>query len=94
MESMLEGFQLHLGNISSEIHSLQQQSMQMNIKLKNRQVTPYDLLRTFHHCNLFILTDVIVVSVLPVFACLLFQIHVYILHRYFLPSQLDLGKLD
>ena len=35
---MLEGFQLHLGNISSEIHSLQQQSMQMNVKLKNRQV--------------------------------------------------------
>ena len=51
---MLEGFQLHLGNISSEIHSLQQQSMQMNIKLKNRQVTYYELLRTFSRYNLLI----------------------------------------
>ncbi|KAF6039988.1 VPS52 [Bugula neritina] len=43
MESMLEGFQLHLGNISSEIHALQQQSMQMNIKLKNRQAVRGEL---------------------------------------------------
>jgi len=47
MESMLEGFQLHLGNISSEIHALQQQSMQMNIKLKNRQVSLNSLLTYF-----------------------------------------------
>ena len=91
MESMLEGFQLHLGNISSEIHSLQQQSMQMNIKLKNRQVTHYDLFRTFHHCDLFILTCDCSVSV----ACVcLFVVSDTCVHRYFLTSQLDFAKLD
>ena len=37
MENMLLSFQSDLGSISSEILSLQQQSVQMNIKLKNRQ---------------------------------------------------------
>lgn len=34
---MLDGFQRNLGSISSEIQSLQQQSVSMNLKLKNRQ---------------------------------------------------------
>ena len=38
MENMLLGFQADLGSISSEISSLQQDSIKMNIKLKNRQV--------------------------------------------------------
>ena len=37
IESMLDGFQKNLGSISSEIQLLQQQSVMMNIKLKNRQ---------------------------------------------------------
>ena len=37
MENMLLNFQSDLGSISSEILSLQQQSVHMNIKLKNRQ---------------------------------------------------------
>lgn len=37
MENMLKSFQTDLGSISNEILSLQQQSVQMNIKLKNRQ---------------------------------------------------------
>ena len=37
MERMLLNFQSDLGSISSEILSLQQQSVHMNIKLKNRQ---------------------------------------------------------
>jgi len=37
MENMLLSFQSDLGSISSEILSLQQQSVQMNVKLKNRQ---------------------------------------------------------
>lgn len=38
MESLLGGFQADLGSISSEIKSLQEQSMSMGIKLKNRKV--------------------------------------------------------
>lgn len=38
MEEMLSGFQSDLGSISSEIQFLQEQSVQMNVKLKNRQV--------------------------------------------------------
>ncbi len=34
---MLDGFQKNLGSISSEIQLLQQQSVSMNVKLKNRQ---------------------------------------------------------
>ncbi|CAF0734135.1 unnamed protein product [Brachionus calyciflorus] len=37
IESMLDGFQKNLSSISSEIQILQQQSVTMNIKLKNRQ---------------------------------------------------------
>ena len=37
MENMLLSFRADLGSISSEIQSLQQQSVQMNIKLRNRQ---------------------------------------------------------
>lgn len=37
MEKMLLNFQSDLGSISNEILSLQQQSVQMNVKLKNRQ---------------------------------------------------------
>ena len=35
---MLNGFQSDLSSISSEIQSLQDQSIAMNVKLKNRQV--------------------------------------------------------
>ncbi|EDO47167.1 predicted protein, partial [Nematostella vectensis] len=37
MEKMLTSFQEDLGSISSEIQTLQEQSLSMNIKLKNRQ---------------------------------------------------------
>jgi hypothetical protein len=37
IESMLDGFQKNLCSISSEIQQLQQQSVTMNIKLRNRQ---------------------------------------------------------
>ena len=37
MESMLQTFQSDLGSISSEIIHLQQQSVDMNLRLKNRQ---------------------------------------------------------
>ena len=40
---MLDGFQRNLGSISSEIQSLQQQSVSMNIKLKNRQAVRGEL---------------------------------------------------
>ena len=43
MERMLLNFQSDLGSISSEILSLQQQSVHMNIKLKNRQSIRGDL---------------------------------------------------
>ena len=38
MEDMLTVFQADLGDISSEIQTLQDKSMIMNIKLKNRMV--------------------------------------------------------
>jgi hypothetical protein len=38
MESLLGGFQADLGSISSEIKNLQEQSMSMGIKLRNRKV--------------------------------------------------------
>ena len=38
MEEMLNGFQSDLSSISTEIQSLQEQSISMNVKLKNRQV--------------------------------------------------------
>ncbi|XP_029023596.1 vacuolar protein sorting-associated protein 52 homolog [Betta splendens] len=37
MEDMLSGFQSDLSSISSEIQTLQQQSVSMNVRLKNRQ---------------------------------------------------------
>jgi vacuolar protein sorting-associated protein 52 len=40
---MLNEFQANLGSISSEIQSLQQQSVNMNIKLKNRQTIRCEL---------------------------------------------------
>eukprot|EP01136_Pigoraptor_vietnamica_P026923 Opistho-1_new@82539 len=38
MEEMLGAFQEDLGNISSEIQTLQDQSLSMNVKLKNRKI--------------------------------------------------------
>lgn len=37
MEGMLSGFQSDLSSISSEIQTLQHQSVSMNVRLKNRQ---------------------------------------------------------
>ena len=37
MEGMLKGFQTDLSSISSEIKMLQEQSIAMNVRLKNRQ---------------------------------------------------------
>jgi hypothetical protein len=37
MESLLSGFKTDLGKISSEIRSLQEQSLGMSIKLRNRK---------------------------------------------------------
>ena len=36
MQEMLLGFQADLGGISDEIKSLQEESMSMNVKLRNR----------------------------------------------------------
>ena len=38
METMLRGFQGDLGSISDEIQALQNQSLSMNVKIKNRKV--------------------------------------------------------
>ncbi|XP_056012755.1 vacuolar protein sorting-associated protein 52 homolog isoform X3 [Ostrea edulis] len=43
MEEMLNGFQGDLSSISSEIQTLQEQSVSMNIKLKNRQAVRGEL---------------------------------------------------
>ncbi|XP_040180900.1 vacuolar protein sorting-associated protein 52 homolog [Rana temporaria] len=43
MGQMLGGFQSDLSSISSEIHSLQEMSLAMNIKLKNRQTVRSEL---------------------------------------------------
>ncbi|KAH9547824.1 hypothetical protein CY35_11G056300 [Sphagnum magellanicum] len=45
MESLLGGFQADLGSISSEIKNLQEQSMSMGIKLRNRKVAEVRLAR-------------------------------------------------
>ncbi|KAL2619828.1 hypothetical protein R1flu_000033 [Riccia fluitans] len=45
MESLLGGFQADLGSISSEIKSLQEQSMTMGVKLKNRRAAELKLAR-------------------------------------------------
>eukprot|EP00249_Psilotum_nudum_P015105 c25168_g1_i1 orf=345-2651(-) len=45
METLLGGFQADLGLISSEIKSLQEQSMSMGLKLKNRKVAELKLSR-------------------------------------------------
>lgn len=39
MQTVLSGFQTHLGSISSEIKSLQEESLSMNMKIKNRKQT-------------------------------------------------------
>ena len=39
MEEMLGKFQLDLGNISTEIRSLQEQSQSMSVRLRNRKAT-------------------------------------------------------
>ena len=43
MEQMLNGFQKDLSSISTEIQTLQHQSVSMNIKLKNRQAVRGEL---------------------------------------------------
>ncbi|XP_071501789.1 vacuolar protein sorting-associated protein 52 homolog [Diadema antillarum] len=43
MEQMLNGFQLDLGSLSAEIQTLQEQSIAMNVKLKNRQAVRGEL---------------------------------------------------
>ncbi|KAK2547080.1 Vacuolar protein sorting-associated protein 52-like protein [Acropora cervicornis] len=43
METMLTSFQENLGSISSEIQTLQEQSLSMNIRLKNRQAVRGEL---------------------------------------------------
>ncbi|CAI9716348.1 Hypothetical predicted protein [Octopus vulgaris] len=43
MEQMLNGFQADLSSISNEIQTLQEQSIAMNIKLKNRQAVRGEL---------------------------------------------------
>ncbi|XP_078433603.1 vps52 / Sac2 family [Wolffia australiana] len=45
METMLSGFQAEIGSISSEIKSLQEKSMDMGLKLKNRKVAESNLAR-------------------------------------------------
>jgi hypothetical protein len=43
METILLSFQSDLGSISHEILTLQQESVQMNVKLKNRQAVRGEL---------------------------------------------------
>ena len=43
MEKILLTFQTNLGSISHEILTLQQESVQMNVKLKNRQAVRGEL---------------------------------------------------
>lgn len=45
MEYLLSGFQAEIGSISSEIKSLQEKSMDMGLKLKNRKVAELKLAR-------------------------------------------------
>ncbi|RWR91384.1 vacuolar protein sorting-associated protein 52 A-like protein isoform X1 [Cinnamomum micranthum f. kanehirae] len=45
METLLSGFQAEIGSISSEIKSLQEKSMDMGLKLKNRKVAELKLAR-------------------------------------------------
>ncbi|PIA44168.1 hypothetical protein AQUCO_01700052v1 [Aquilegia coerulea] len=45
METLLSGFQVEIGSISSEIKSLQEKSMDMGLKLKNRKVAELKLAR-------------------------------------------------
>jgi recombinational DNA repair protein (RecF pathway) len=40
---MLKDFQQHLSSISSDIQSLQQQSIEMNVQLKNKQAVRSEL---------------------------------------------------
>jgi hypothetical protein len=43
MEAMLKGFQTDLSSISQEIQSLQEQSVAMNLRLRNRQAVRGEL---------------------------------------------------
>ena len=43
IEDMLKDFQQHLSSISSDIQSLQQQSIEMNVQLKNKQAVRSEL---------------------------------------------------
>eukprot|EP00262_Sarcandra_glabra_P008290 TRINITY_DN21642_c0_g1_i1.p1 TRINITY_DN21642_c0_g1~~TRINITY_DN21642_c0_g1_i1.p1 ORF type:complete len:707 (+),score=131.09 TRINITY_DN21642_c0_g1_i1:195-2315(+) len=45
METLLSGFQAEIGSISTEIKSLQEKSMDMGLKLKNRKVAELKLAR-------------------------------------------------
>ncbi|KAF5179691.1 Vacuolar protein sorting-associated protein 52 a [Thalictrum thalictroides] len=45
METLLSGFQVEIGSISTEIKSLQEKSMDMGLKLKNRKVAELKLAR-------------------------------------------------
>lgn len=45
METLLSGFQAEIGSISSEIKTLQEKSMDMGLKLKNRKVAELKLAR-------------------------------------------------
>ncbi|KAK9135721.1 hypothetical protein Syun_015051 [Stephania yunnanensis] len=45
METLLCGFQAEIGSISSEIKSLQEKSMDMGLKLKNRKTIPTEFAR-------------------------------------------------
>mmetsp|Transcript_11713 Transcript_11713/g.17391 ORF Transcript_11713/g.17391 Transcript_11713/m.17391 type:complete len:720 (+) Transcript_11713:36-2195(+) len=49
MDDMLQQFQQSLGTISSDIKSLQDKSHTMNIKLKNRKETEYQLAKYIHN---------------------------------------------
>ncbi|XP_065919051.1 vacuolar protein sorting-associated protein 52 homolog isoform X2 [Dysidea avara] len=61
MEGMLSKFQMDLGNISSEIQTLQEQSVSLNSKLKNRQDILDDLSQYVDDINL---TDHLITHIL------------------------------
>lgn len=47
----LRGFQMHLGDISSEIRKLQHDSLSMNVKLRNRKVLLLAISRAPRCCS-------------------------------------------
>jgi hypothetical protein len=52
MEGMLGKFQSDLGNISSEIRSLQEQSSSMSVRLKNRRTVQQRLETFIEHVSI------------------------------------------